>query len=155
MWQPAAGFLGAYDLEFTAGARTERVRVVVGPSIRMAIDTPRAGSVLAASGFTVSGWAVDLASLDGAGIDTLHAWAYPVTSQSGAGQGAAAPVFVGVARSGGDRPEVGRLYGRTFDGAGFSLSGRLPPGTYDLLVYAHSAAANRFEGAEAVRVVVR
>jgi hypothetical protein len=65
-WQPAAGFLGAYDLEFTGDARTERVRAVVGPPIRMAIDTPGAGNVLSASGFTIAGWAVDLASLEGA-----------------------------------------------------------------------------------------
>ena len=28
-WQPAAGFLGAYDLECTAGTRIERVRIIV------------------------------------------------------------------------------------------------------------------------------
>jgi hypothetical protein len=118
-WQPAAGFLGKYDLEFTAGTRTERVRAVVGPPIRMVIDTPRAGNVLSASGFTLAGWAVDLASLDGAGIDTLHVWAYPV--------GGGAPVFVGVARGGGQRPDVATLYGAAFGGAGFTLSGGLPP----------------------------
>lgn len=146
-WQPAAGFLGKYDLEFTAGTRTERVRAVVGPPIRMVIDTPRAGNVLAASGFTVAGWAVDLASFDGAGIDTLHVWAYPV--------GGGEPVFVGVAGGGGRRPDVAKLYGAAFGGAGFTLSGTLAPGTYDLVVYAHSAATQRFDGAEVVRVVVR
>jgi sugar lactone lactonase YvrE len=146
-WQPVAGFLGKYDLEFTAGSRTERVRVVVGPPIRMVIDTPRAGNVLSASGFTLAGWAVDLASLDGAGIDTLHVWAYPV--------GGGEPVFVGVAGGGGRRPDVAALYGGSFDGAGFTLSGSLPQGTYDLIVYAHSAESNSFAGAETVRVIVR
>jgi sugar lactone lactonase YvrE len=146
-WQPAAGFLGKYDLEFTAGSRTERVRAVVGPPIRLAIDTPRAGNVLSASGFTLAGWAVDLASLDGAGIDTLHAWAYPV--------GGGPPVFVGVANGGGARPDVARLYGAPFDNAGFTLNGRLPPGTYDLVVYAHSASTNTFAGVQAVRTQVR
>jgi DNA-binding beta-propeller fold protein YncE len=146
-WQPAAGFLGTYDLEFTRDARTERVRAVVGPPIRLAIDTPRAGNVLSPSGFTLAGWAVDLASLDGAGIDTLHVWAYPV--------GGGPPRFVGVASAGGRRPDVARLYGEAFTGAGFMLDGTLAPGTYDLVVYAHSAASNAFAGAETVRVVVR
>ena len=88
----------------------------------MVIDTPHAGNVLASSGFTVAGWAADLASLGGAGIDTLHVWAYPV--------GGGAPVFVGVARAGGARPDVARLYGAPFGDAGFTLSGTLPPGTY-------------------------
>jgi sugar lactone lactonase YvrE len=146
-WQPAPGFLGAYDLEFTAGSRTERVRAVVGPPIRMVIDTPRAGNVLSASGFTLAGWAVDLASLDGAGVDTLHVWAYPV--------GGGAPVFVGVAEPGGKRPDVASLYGAAFAAAGFTLRGTLAPGTYDLVVYAHSAATHAFEAAETTRVIVR
>jgi hypothetical protein len=146
-WQPAPGFLGAYDLEFTGDARIERVRAVVGPPIRMAIDTPRAGNVLSASGFTLAGWAVDLASLDDAGIDALHVWAYPV--------GGGSPIFVGAARGGGRRPDVARLYGDVFGGAGFTLDGTLAPGTYDLVVYAHSAGSNAFAGAETVRVVVR
>ncbi len=147
MWQPAPGFLGVYDLSFTAGSRVEKLRVVVGPAIRMVIDTPSAGTTLRASGFTVAGWAVDLGSLDAAGIDTLHVWAYPVTG--------AAPVFVGVARPGGVRPDVMQLYGASFTGAGFTLDGRLAPGTYDLVVYAHSAATNSFEAAQTVRVIVR
>jgi hypothetical protein len=153
-WQPAAGFLGAYDLAFTAGVRTERVRVVVGPPIRMVIDTPGAGNVLASSGFTIAGWAVDLASVDGAGIDTLHVWAYPVGLSTGSGQ-VAAPQFVGVAQARGARPDVARLYGVSFGDAGFTATGRLAPGTYDLVVFAHSAGSNVFAGAETVRVVVR
>src|SRR5687767_7123496 len=113
----------------------------------MVIDTPRAGNVLSASGFTLAGWAVDLASLDGAGIDTLHVWAYPV--------GGGAPVFVGVGRARLSRPDVARVHGAPFEGSGFTVSGSLPPGTYDLVVYAHSAASNSFAGAQTVRVVVR
>ncbi len=147
MWQPAAGFLGAYDLSFTAGSRVEKLRVVVGPPIRMVIDTPHANSVLDASGFTIAGWAVDLGSPDGAGVDTLHVWAYPAAG--------GAPVFVGIAKSGGARPDVTRLYGASYMGAGFTLDGTLAPGTYDLVVYAHDAATNGFEGAQSVRVTIR
>ncbi len=147
MWQPGPGFLGAYDLAFTAGNRIERLRVVVWPPVRMTIDTPHAGGEMHGSGFTIAGWAVDLGSSDGAGIDTLHVWAYPTAG--------GAPVFVGVAKSGGGRPDVAALYGASFTGAGFTLDGALAPGTYDLVVYAHSAATNVFEGAQTVRVIVR
>jgi hypothetical protein len=152
MWQPAAGFLGAYDLQFLpaeAGSHNSAVtlRVVVGPPARMVIDTPRAGNVLASSGFTVAGWAVDLGSTDGAGIDTLHVWAHPVDGKR--------PVFVGVAKPGGSRRDVAKLYGGSFGDAGFTLTGTLAPGTYDLVVYAHSRGTNAFEGAETVRVVVK
>ena len=152
MWQPAAGFLGKYDLQFLppeGGSHRSPVnlRVVVVPPIRMTIDTPHAGNVLSSSGFTVAGWAVDLASLGGAGIDTLHVWAYPVVG--------GAPVFVGVAKSGGVRPDVARLYGASSGAAGFTVTGTLAPGTYDLVVFAHSAAEHRFAGAELVRVIVR
>jgi sugar lactone lactonase YvrE len=146
-WQPAAGFLGAYDLQFTAGSRVEKVRVVVGPPIRMVIDTPQAGNVLASSGFTLAGWAVDLASLGGAGIDTLHVWAYPL--------GGGAPHFVGIATAEGVRPEVARLYGAAFSHSGFGVTGTLPPGTYDFVVFAHSAASNTFAGTGTVRATVR
>ena len=37
----------------------------------------------------------------------------------------------------------------------FTITATLPPGTYDLVVYAHSAALNAFAGAETVRVIVR
>ena len=47
------------------------------------------------------------------------------------------------------------LYGAPFGDAGFTLDGTLPPGTYDLVVFAHSAATNSFAGAETVRVIVR
>jgi hypothetical protein len=145
-WQPGAGFLGAYTLPFTAGSRVETLRVVVGPPIRIAIDAPAEGSTLGASGFTIAGWAADLASLAGAGIDTLHVWAYPASGS---------PVFVGVARPGLARPDVARVYGESFAESGFTLTGSLPPGVYDLVVFAHSAATNRFEHAQSVRVVVK
>lgn len=146
-WHPGAGFLGTYDLLFRAELRLERLRVVVGPSIRIAIDTPEYGTVLSGAGFTVAGWATDLASLAGSGIDTLHIWAYPV--------GGGAPRFVGVAQSREARSDVATLYGAFFKDAGFTVTGALPPGTYDLVVYAHSAATNGFDGAQVVRVVVR
>jgi hypothetical protein len=146
MWQPGPGFLGAYDLPFAAGTRVEKLRVVVGPPVRLMIDTPHAGNVLNAAGFTIAGWAVDLASQDASGIDTLHVWATPIGGT---------PKFVGAAKAGGARPDVAAFYGPSSANAGFTLDARLPPGTYDLTVYAHSAATNSFAGAQTVRVIVQ
>ena len=103
-WQPAAGFLGAYDLEFTAGtplrARPRGRRPANPDGDRHAA---RRGPCCSASGLTLAGWAVDLASLDGAGIDTLHVVGHPV--------GGGRRLFVAVAQGGGPRPDVASLYG--------------------------------------------
>jgi hypothetical protein len=162
-WQPAPGFLGAHDLEFVVSRLPRpvdgvggtppggddavvRVRAVVGTAVEMAIDTPVAGAV--ASSFVVAGWAVDLAAGSGTGIDTVHVWAYPATG--------AAPIFLGVAAYGDARPDIGALFGQQFSGASYSLAvDRLPPGTYDIVVYPHSAVTGDFHGAKVVRVSVQ
>ncbi|OFW26098.1 MAG: hypothetical protein A3H97_14125 [Acidobacteria bacterium RIFCSPLOWO2_02_FULL_65_29] len=146
-WQPAAGFLGGFDLAFTRtdGGRV-RVRVVVGPSMRLAIDTPADG-VVSQQTVVVAGWAIDLASTDGSGIDTVHVWAYPTAGGD--------PVFLGVASIGDARPDVAAIYGQQFERSSFSLVA--PPlalGTYDIVVYPHRAATNAFDGAQVVRVTV-
>jgi len=147
-WQPAAGFLGGFDLLFVAPNRSMvPVRVVVGPPVRMSVDTPTADETVSAP-FTVAGWAVDLASEDGAGIDTVHMWAYPLDGS--------APIWLGVAEHGDRRPDVGKLYGVAFTNSSYSLEvGGLAPGAYDLVVYPHRARTNAFEGAQIVRVTVR
>ena len=152
-WQPAAGFLGSYDLEFIA-RHTDgqqalvRANVVVGPSVRMMIDTPQAGSTLPSS-FVVAGWAIDLAAADGGGVDAVHVWAYPVGV-------AGAPIFVGAADYGGIRADVGGVFGDRFVSSGWDLTGRsLAPGVYDLVVFAHSAVSGDFNNTQTVRVTVR
>lgn len=143
-WQPAAGFLGAHALEFvTPGGTAVRVRAVVGTAVQAVIDNPTAGSV--SSSFMVEGWAIDLGASQGTGIDTVHVWAYPA--------GGGAPRFLGIAAYGGTRPDVGALFGDMFTGASYRLAvDHLPPGTYDLVVYPHSAVAGDFSGAKVVRV---
>jgi 5-hydroxyisourate hydrolase-like protein (transthyretin family) len=153
-WQPAAAFLGKYDLVFAAsagdkaaGGGTVSVRVVVGPAMRAVIDTPQAESTVAQP-FTVAGWALDLAAAQGTGVDAVHVWAYPTTG--------AAPIFLGIAAYGGIRPDVGAMFGETFAGAGYDLTvDALLPGTYDIVVYPHRASTNTFDGAQVVRVTVR
>jgi len=103
-WQPAAGFLGSFELEFSNLLNPSiQVRVVVGPSVRLAIDTP-AGGIVAEQLFVVAGWAIDFASTDGSGIDTVHVWAYPTAGGD--------PIFLGVADIGDPRPDVAA--GRAF-----------------------------------------
>jgi hypothetical protein len=148
-WQPAPGFLGSYDLLFVAdapgGPEQTRVRMVVGPPMRMAIDTPRGGTV--GRSFQVAGWALDLAAPDGSGVDTVHMWAYPARGGE--------PIFLGVASVGDRRPDVGATYGAQFAPSSYSLQvDRLGAGPYDIVVYIHRAATNRFDAAQTVRVTV-
>jgi hypothetical protein len=147
-WQPAPGFLGAYELEFLAADHAPlSVRVVVGPPIRVVIDTPAWGETTAQP-VCVAGWALDLASASGSGIDTIHIWGYPLNG--------AAPIFLGVADVGDARADVARVYGPQFEGAAFGLSAAdLEAGTYDIVVYPHRARTNTFDGAQVVRVVVK
>ncbi len=147
-WQPAAGFLGKYDLAFeSAGAGDVRVRVVVGPPMRTVIDTPSSDEVVEQT-FTLAGWALDLAAAKGTGLDTVHVWAYPLTG--------ADPVFLGIAAYGDTRPDVGKMFGDSFAGSAYSLTvDSLPPGTYDVVVYPHRTKTNIFDGATVVRVTVK
>ena len=149
-WQPAAGFLGIYNLEFSLVAQdlspAVAVRIVVGPSMRMAIDAPAAGATVEQP-FLVAGWALDLAATNGAGIDTVHVWAYPTTG--------GAPIFLGVAATSDPRPDVAAIYGPQFEGSSYHLVAKpLIPGTYDIVVYPRRAATGAFDGAQGVRVTV-
>jgi hypothetical protein len=150
-WEPAAGFLGSFDLDFVATKPGERrstwIRVVVGPPMRMAIDTPQPWSAVQQP-FPVAGWALDLTASDGSGVDTVHVWAYPTDGS--------VPVFLGVAAIGDARADVGGVYGKQFEEASFNLmASGLRPGSYDLVVYPHRSETNTFDGAQAMRVTVR
>jgi hypothetical protein len=157
-WHPGVGFVGGYDLVFVrrdGGAIVSRqdVRVVlrakgsgfVGPQI--VIDTPVSQADVAQP-FVVGGWAADLNAVEGTGVATLHAWAYPLTG--------GAPIFLGAAAYGGARPDVAGVHGDQFLESGFGLvvSG-LVPGNYDLAVFAWSTEAGDFLPARTVRVTAR
>jgi hypothetical protein len=112
----------------------------------LAVGAP-AGPV-ASSGFFIGGWSIDLAATSGTGVDTIHTWAYPV--------GGGAPIFTGVANYGVARPDVAAIFGPQFLNSGFDLTiTALPPGTYDLVFFSHSAVAGFFNAARVVRVVVQ
>ena len=95
----------------------------------------------------VAGWAADLNSADGTGVDTVHVWAYPIDGS--------APIFVGAAEYGGARPNVATVHGERFLKSGYGLTVQgLAPGTYDLAVFPHSTVTRGFGPAGVVRVTV-
>jgi hypothetical protein len=154
-WHPAAGFLGAYNLEFVGdgpeGRTTTRVRVIVGPSMRLTVDTPQPGAVVGAS-FAIGGWTFDLAGEHG-GVDAVDVWAYQVMP------GVAVdprPTYLGSAIYGGSRPDVAASYGSDFTNTAFDLTASgLAPGTYDVVAFARRASTGSFDAAQSVRIVVR
>ena len=158
-WTPAAGFIGTYDLVFvrsaggTAISRSE-VRFVLRPKssglvgTQVSIDTPRYQQDVGQP-FMVAGWAADLSTDEaGTGVTGLHVWAYPLTGGT--------PIFAGAATYGGARPDVADVHGEQFRHSGFGLTVYgLPPGNYDLAVFAWSTALGNFAPAKVVRVTVR
>lgn len=115
---------------------------------RMAVDLPAQHQYVSGN-FTVAGWAIDVGASAGTGVDAVHVWAYPV--------GGGSPVFVGVAWIGVARPDVAGAFGQgRFTSSGFSLSvtGAVPRGTFDLVIYAHSSVTGTFNNAATVRVTV-
>jgi hypothetical protein len=121
-------------------------RVLVKPSVMMTVDSPSMDGTVGTS-FTVSGWSFDRRATSSAGIDVLHAWAYPV--------GGTIPVFVGAASTGVSRPDVAAAFGAQYSHAGFSFVGNLAPGSYDLVIFTHSTISNNFENARVIRIKVQ
>ena len=153
-WQPGVGFLGGFDFELAG--REVRININpkssgrVGPQV--AIDLPSAdGGGVSSRSFVVAGWAADLdATIDG-GVDVVHVWAYPIVDGRWAD-----PIFVGAAPPGGLRPDVAAIYGDRFGRSGYGLEvTTLPPGSYDLAVFAYSTVRGGFAPAKTVRVTVR
>jgi hypothetical protein len=103
---------------------------------RMSLDSPADGSTVP-SRFPVSGWAIDREAGSGTGVDAVSVWAYP---NPGSG---ATPVFLGQARYGLARPDIGARFGSPFTNSGFSLmvSG-LGDGRYQIRVFAHSVVTD-------------
>jgi hypothetical protein len=138
---PLADFM-AYDASFTGGVFSAGN----GPMPRMAVDLPSSGSAVS-SPFLLAGWAFFEAAVAGTGVDAIHVWAYPV--------GGAAPMFVGTATLGGDRPDVAAAFGDRWQYSGFYLTASLPAGVYDLVVFVHTDVSNTFNNRRVVRVTVQ
>ncbi len=157
-WSPGVGFVGTYDLVFVrrAGGRAvarQDVRIILMAKssghvgAQVVIDAPWSEQTVTQP-FHLGGWAADLDAVAGTGVDTLHVWAYPLTGEP--------PVFVGVPVNGGLRPDVAAVHGSQFRDAGYGLTVQsLPPGQYDLAVFAWSNVTGGFVPARVVRVIVR
>jgi len=115
----------------------------------MWVDLPGPTTIYtqAPGGIIVGGWAVDLASASGPGVDAVHVWAYP--------QGSSTPVFVGWSTTGGARPDVGAWLGPRFTNSGFHVAGTLAAGNYTLVVFAHSAVTGTFNDVKTLTLAVR
>lgn len=124
-----------------------KVTVTAPPSHPMMwVDAPAQNQTLSQNVF-VGGWAVDTAAPSGPGVDAIHVWAYPA--------GGTSPVFVGASSVGVSRPDIGAWLGPQFSPAGFNVTGTLAPGTYTLVVFAHSAVTGTFNNAQTIAVTVR
>jgi hypothetical protein len=161
-WMPGVGFYGTYHLTFVrwsgddAVARQD-VRITlsakgsnrIGP--QTIIDVPKVGATVG-SPFFVGGWAADLDSTVDSGVDTVHVWAYPIDAHGNRLD----PIFIGPAIYGGTRPDVAAVYGDRFGDSGYGIIvNGLPPGTYDIAVFAYSTVVNTFTPATVVRITVR
>ena len=158
-WSPGLGFVGTYDLVFVrwAGDRAvarRDVRMILRPKssgyvgVQIEIDSPRAQQDVPQP-FNVLGWAADLdAAAGGTGIDTLHAWAYPLAGGP--------PIFLGVPAYGGARPDVAAIHGDQFRESAFSLVVQgLPHGNYDVAVFPWSNVSGGFAPPKIVQVTIR
>jgi hypothetical protein len=102
----------------------------------MSVDLPATDTVVRQP-FAVEGWALDAGSLQGDGVDVVHAYAYPATG--------APPIFLGAARVNVRRDDLGRLFGVQFTLSGYGLVVRgLAPGAYRIIVYSHSTVSGTF-----------
>ncbi len=148
---------GTYDLAIYArstvtgkfDARLKRITVIGPVSIpRMWIDSP-APNQNTSRNLTVAGWAVDLGSSTTSGVDAVHIYAYPA--------GGGAPIALGAAVYGDARPDVAGAFGASrFGASGFRLTtGVLMPGSYTIVVYAHSSVLGTFNDAQGVAITVR
>ena len=147
---------GAYDLTVFAHStvtgtynNVQQFRInVTGPVSlpRMWTDIPAMNQTLSQN-ITVAGWAVDAGGSIGTGVDAVHVYGYPVAG--------GAPILVGVAVYGVARGDVAGAFGNPrFTPSGFYLQGTLPPGEYNLVVFAHSTITNTFNNVQVIRVRV-
>jgi photosystem II stability/assembly factor-like uncharacterized protein len=160
-WTAGVAFVGSYDLVFTRVSGGDailehRVRVVLNPkgmapAAPVVIDLPGIWDGPLEQPFVIAGWAIDSESETDTGIATLHAWAYPVVDGARGD-----PLFLGATAYGGERPDVAAVYGERYRRSGFGISvASLPPGQYDLAVFAWSHARGDFLPASVRRVSIR
>jgi hypothetical protein len=139
----------AYVWTFTGGVFV----ATAAPQHRMVIEVAGVGgsgvggsgpSATSRRGAMLTGWAF-VEGPTGTGVSAIEVWAQRVGDTS--------PVFVGTATRGDARPDVAVKYGQQYALAGFHLSlAALPPGTYDVMVFAKGARTGTSQIARTVRI---
>jgi hypothetical protein len=110
------------------------------------LDGPT-GGLRANMPFDVLGWAIDFGASSGTGIDAVHAWAFPA--------GGAAPIFLGATERFVQRGDLAALFGVRFGPSGFQITASgLPPGTYTIAAYPHTALTGQFSSARLSTITV-
>jgi hypothetical protein len=121
--------------------------VTVAPSQNMSLDYPASGATFSGA-FVVAGWAIDRSASSGTGVDTVHVWAFPTNGDTA--------IFAGSGGYGVARSDVGAAYGSQFTNSGFQTwASGLPPGTYTIVVYAHSAITGTFNQSRSIQVTIQ
>ena len=149
---PGTYDIGVYAHSMVANTfnTVQVVRVVVTPPPSeplMIVDLPAVNQTLSQN-VLVSGWAIDKTADAGCGVDAVHVWAYPIVN--GVYQ---SPIWVGAATVGVPRADVAASFGMgRLGSAGFVLSGALPRGDYDLVVFARSTVTGTFNNWRMVRI---
>ena len=106
------------------------------PHVLVNIDAPAANTAVGQP-FALTGWAIDTAHPTAVGVSMLHIYAYPATGGP--------PVFLGVASTGGSRPDVGGAYGSRFTPSGWGIMPTgLSPGWYNIVLYPFSTVTQDF-----------
>jgi len=136
-WAPGPAYLGTYRLRFGSTLVDVTIAPTTDAPVRMHLDAAHP---------VLEGWALDPQSASGAGIGAVHVWAR---------QGAAAPVFLGVADIHLPRPDVAAAHGAQFPDAGFRFTATLPAGEWEVTAYVWVTRTGRFEDARSMRVVIK
>ena len=98
--------------------------------------------------FVVRGVALDGAATSGTGVNTVVAFAAPAAGGPS--------VSLGTATYGLSRPDIAALIGAQFQPSGFSLTiSTLPPGLWDIAVFARSTVTGTYTLSNVIRVTVQ
>lgn len=152
---------GTYDITFYgrstvtgsfSAVQTRRVSISPAPPIgggAAAIGLP-APNARVRTWLSIGGWAVDVRSTSGPGMDVVQVWAYP---NPGSG---ATPLFLGNAQYGISRQDVANAFGNSrYRNSGFYMDVMsMPAGVFDLVALARSTVTRSWEVARVTRITV-
>jgi hypothetical protein len=116
------------------------------PRIEMALDAPSAGAH--SQPFLVGGWAVDLGSASGTGVNAVSITAVP--------QHGGPAIALGPVDYGGARPDVGKVFGARYTNSAFSLvvNGLEVGRSYRLEAAARSTVSGTFANPKTVLITI-